>query len=278
MPDGQECRLTPCPQNQFGIGRSAAGRYDAVMAEQATSRGFLDLHSHLLPGIDDGCTSLAQSLACVRRLIERGFTGTVCTPHIWLQEFPENTPVNIARRVADLQQKLVEHGFEYRLWPGGEVRIAWDTLSWFEQHGVPTLGDSHNVLIDYWGRSWPDYGDIVVDELLAAGYQPVLAHPERMDFDDEEWTTTLDRLTERGAWLQGNLRCLAGGEGPRVQERAQELLTARRYQLVASDMHGPGDLDDRLAGIEAVEHAVGRAALEELLSARPAAIVASARG
>ena len=248
------------------------------MAERASSHGFLDLHSHLLPGIDDGCTSLQQSLACVRRLIERGFTGTVCTPHIWLQEFPENTPATIARRVADLQEQLAEHGFDYPLWAGGEVRIAWDTMSWFEQHGVPTLGDSRAVLIDYWGRSWPDYGDSVVNELLAADYQPVLAHPERMDFDDAEWMSTLDRLTAQGVWLQGNLRCIAGGEGPRVQGRSLKLLSAGRYQLVASDMHGPGDLDDRLAGIAAVESAVGRAALEELLAERPAAMIVSDSG
>jgi protein-tyrosine phosphatase len=245
------------------------------MTDRTHCNGFLDLHSHLLPGIDDGCTSLGQSLACVRRLKEAGFTGTVCTPHIWLDQFPENTPANIAAWVVELRERLSEHSLDYRLWPGGEVRIAWDTVSWFERHGVPTLGDSRAVLIDYWGRSWPEYGDRVVDALFEASYQPVLAHPERMDFDDDEWATTIERLLERGVWLQGNLRCVAGGEGPRPRERTHRLLTTGRYQFVATDMHGPGDLDERLAGIEAIENAIGRAALLDLLAARPKAIVSN---
>ena len=101
--------------------------------------GFIDLHSHLLPGIDDGCVTLEQSLACVRRLMERGFTGTACTPHIWLEQFPANVPANISRWVEELSGHLGEQGLEYRLWPGGEVRIARDTVAWFEEHGVPTL-------------------------------------------------------------------------------------------------------------------------------------------
>ncbi|HUG93674.1 MAG TPA: CpsB/CapC family capsule biosynthesis tyrosine phosphatase [Planctomycetaceae bacterium] len=243
------------------------------MTDTAPPNGFLDLHSHLLPGIDDGCVTLEQSLACVRRLIDRGFVGSVCTPHIWLSGFPENTPVNISGWVARLQARLDGDGLDYRLWPGGEVRIARDTVSWFEQHGVPTLGASRAVLIDYWGRQWPEYGDGVIEHLFEAGYQPVLAHPERMDFDDAEWTTTIDRLIAAGVWLQGNLRCLAGVEGPQPRERMQRLLTAGRYQLVATDLHGPGDLDARLAGIEAVERSAGRAAVRRLLAERPAEIL-----
>ena len=235
--------------------------------------GFLDLHSHLLPGIDDGCVTLEHSLECVRRLLEHGFTGTVCTPHVWLNEFPENTPANIAARVARLEEQLVEQGLDYRLWPGGEVRIAADTTAWFEQHGVPTLGPSRAVLVDYWGRSWPDYADQVIEYLFAAGYQPVLAHPERMDFDDAEWDGTIERLRTAGVWLQGNLRCIAGAEGPQPQQRMRRLLAAGRYHVVATDMHGPHDLDGRLAGIRTVEAAAGGAALHELLAARPAEIL-----
>jgi protein-tyrosine phosphatase len=232
--------------------------------------GFIDLHSHLLPGIDDGCVTLEQSLACVRRLIERGFVGTVCTPHIWLQQFPANVPANISRWVDGLREALDAVGLEYGLWPGGEVRIARDTVEWFEEHGVPTLGPSRAVLIDYWGRDWPDYGDRVIEYLLDAELQPVLAHPERMDFPDAEWHATIDRLQALGVWLQGNLRCIAGGEGPQPQRRMRGLLTEDRYHLVATDMHGPVELDGRLAGMHTIEQTAGAAGLRALLAERPA--------
>jgi len=233
----------------------------------------IDLHSHLLPGIDDGCPTVEESLACVRSLVEHGFTGTVCTPHMAISAFPENTPDNVAGRVRALQDQLNAAGFEYQLWTGGELRIADDTLSWLREHGVPTLGPSRHVLVDYWGSQWPAYADAVIEYLLQEGYHPILAHPERMDFEDREWDAVLHRLPQSGVSLQGNLKCLAGREGRRVGLRAQRLLSEDRYRLLATDMHGTTDLADRLAGLYVAEQLVGKAKLRELLAAIPQEIL-----
>lgn len=239
--------------------------------------GLIDLHSHLLPGIDDGCRTLEESLACVRTLLDHGFMGTVCTPHVGMSVFPKNIPANIAKQVGVLQQQLHAAGLEYQLWPGGELRIDEDTLFWLREHGVPTLGPSRKVLIDYWGSQWPGYADPVVEHLLQEDYHPILAHPERMDFEDHEWEFVLRRLQQKGVWLQGNLKCLAGREGPRVGQRAQRLLSEDRYRVLATDMHGTPDLADRLAGLSAVQQQVGTAKLRELLADGPHEIVAPAR-
>jgi protein-tyrosine phosphatase len=238
-----------------------------------SATGFIDVHSHLLPGIDDGCRSLDDSLACVETLIRHGFTGTVCTPHMAVWQFPANTPAHVADLVAALQEQLDRAGLEYRLWAGGEVRIGEGTVSWFEEHGVPTLGASRCVLIDYWGRSWPACGDRVIEFLFDLGYQPILAHPERMDFEDREWRTILDRLDRAGVRLQGNLKCLAGREGPKTLDRACRLLRANRYDLLATDMHRPDDLDDRLAGLEIVRDETGSAGQMSLLRDRPSEVI-----
>jgi protein-tyrosine phosphatase len=238
---------------------------------------FIDLHSHLLPGIDDGCRNVAESLACVRKLLDNGFTGTVCTPHMGIDAFPENVLDNIAIRVETLQEQLLAAGLEYQLWTGGELRIADDTIAWLREHGVPTLGPSRSVLVDYWGSQWPDYADSVIEHLLKEGYRPILAHPERMDLKDHEWDAVLGRLQQIGVPLQGNLRCIAGGEGPRVAARARRLLSENRYQFVATDMHGTPDLPDRLAGLTAVEKQVGREKLCELLALAPFEILAASR-
>ena len=237
--------------------------------------GLLDLHSHLLPGIDDGCRSLEDSLACARELLKHGFAGTVCTPHMAVRDFPGNTPRNVARRVQALQEQFDAAGLEYRLWAGGEVRIADGTVGWFQEHGVPTLGDGRCVLIDYWGDCWPDCGDPVIEYLFENGYQPILAHPERMNFADEEWSAVLQRLESSGVWLQGNLKCIAGREGTRIQERSHRLLESNRYRLLATDMHGPADLHDRLAGLEAVERRAGDAVLARMLGKSPQEILAT---
>lgn len=237
--------------------------------------GLIDLHSHLLPGVDDGCRTLEESLACVRNLVEHGFSGSVCTPHMAIGDFAENTPANIAGRVRILQEQLKVARLDYELWAGGELRIADDTLSWLGEHGVPTLGPSHHVLVDYWGSHWPACADAVIEHLLREGFHPILAHPERMDFEDRDWTAVLNRLQEDGVLLQGNLRCIAGLEGPRVGRRARRLLSEDRYRLLATDMHGPADLADRLAGLSVVAEQVGLTKQRELLAIGPREIVAA---
>jgi protein-tyrosine phosphatase len=173
-----------------------------------------------------------------------------------------------------LQDQLRAAGVEYQLWPGGELRIAEETLDWMQQYGIPTLGTSRNVLVDYWGNHWPTFADTVIERLLEQGYQPILAHPERMDLDDREWEAVLRRLEHISIRFQGNLRCLAGREGPRVAERASRLLREDRYKVLATDMHGVPDLGDRLAGISAVVEQVGAVKFRDLLVDAPHEIIA----
>lgn len=231
--------------------------------------GRIDLHSHLLPGIDDGCRSLDDSLECVRQLREQGYIGSVCTPHVFLTLFPDNTPENIARGVEMLRGELAAAGIDYHLWPGGELRIAPQTIEWLESVGVPTLGESRAVLFDFWGQDWPPYADFLCDWLLERGYQPILAHPERMGLPLPLLTPLLDDLQSRGVLLQGNLNSISGGEGPQARQIALELLKDGRYHLIASDMHRPNKLAGRFAGLQMLEEQIGSEQVREYLELRP---------
>ncbi|MEM7810305.1 MAG: CpsB/CapC family capsule biosynthesis tyrosine phosphatase [Planctomycetota bacterium] len=241
--------------------------------------GFIDLHSHLLPGLDDGCVDVGESLACVRRLIEAGFVGTVCTSHMAVGFLPHVTPTAVADGVARLRSVLADEGIDYRLWTGGELRLGTETPAWLDRHGVPTLGDGPYVLTDYWGDmgrggDWPDACEETLDRLLADGYRPILAHPERMTHrDDDALDTLLDRLTAKGVLLQGNLKPLAGRDAPGTLERATRYLSAGRYFTLAVDMHRPDSLEDRLAGIDAVRTRAGDDAVRRLLAERPREIL-----
>jgi protein-tyrosine phosphatase len=235
--------------------------------------GLIDTHSHLLPGIDDGCRTVDESVECVRTLMDHGFTGTVCTPHMAIRDFPDNIPVKIAEQVSVLAEQLRAFGLRYDLWAGGELRLAEHTLAWLQEFGVPTLGPSRHVLIDFWGTRWPAYADQIIDHLLQEGYQPMLAHPERMDFENRHWDAVLRRLEHSGVGLQGNLRCLAGREGPRIAERATCLLRENRYRVLAVDMHGTPDLPDRLAGLSTVREQFGAAKLRDLMADAPQRII-----
>jgi protein-tyrosine phosphatase len=234
---------------------------------------FIDIHSHLLPGVDDGCPSLDDSLACVRQLIAAGFVGTICTPHYWLEMYARNTPREIQRRVEQLSEQIDAAGLRYALWPGAEVRIAPSTISWFEEHGVPVLAGSRYVLIDYWGNTWPDYGHAVIEYLRQNNYRPILAHPERMGLEGDELEAVRVELAEMGVIFQGNLNSLAGGEGRRAQVRMERWLDDDRYHIIATDMHGPMGLVARLGAIELLRRRAGAEQTGRLLGETPAAIV-----
>ena len=213
--------------------------------------GRIDMHSHLLPGVDDGCSTVEESIACVRRLIEAGFTGTICTPHILPDMFPGNTPANIRRMTANLQEDLENEGLFYQLWPGGELRASQSIIPWMKDHGVPTLADSRCVLIDFWAEKWPKWALKLFEWLLAENYQPILAHPERIGccYRDPK---KLAQVVKMGVWLQGNCRSFTGEDGYGADQLIRQLLDANAYLFLALDMHGPNSLEARLDGMQLI--------------------------
>lgn len=216
----------------------------------------IDVHSHMLPGIDDGCEDLEQSLESVVRLQAYGYVGTVCTPHIWPDLFPGNTPSHIQGLTVQLQRELKARGIDYRLWPGGELRLFKGAIKWLGQHGVPTLAGTGYVLCDLWEDRWPRHADQTLDYLLEQGYTPILAHPERMNLDGK-LPGQLDALAERGVLLQGNFNCFTGDEGHLAAERVRRFLQEDRYALMAMDMHRPDALDTRLEGLDIMSREFG---------------------
>lgn len=262
---------------------SSPGRYRHGVASPIPSkhsvlpaRGLIDAHNHLLPGLDDGCTNVDESLACVREMIEAGYVGAICTPHGGPGIAPDNTPERIAEATAELRDAIEHEGLRFPLLPGCELSLTPALSGWIEEHGIQALGavgDARErgagaVLFDYWGNAWTDWCDKFVDTLLALGLTPVLAHPERMGIHDG-WLELLDRLTERGVLLQGNLRSLVGKDGLLVQFRAEQLLDLNRYEMMALDAHRQACLRPRLDGCKRLRAGWGRKKARRLLEVGP---------
>lgn len=238
--------------------------------------GRIDIHSHMLPGIDDGCDTIEESLASIAMLQGAGFVGTICTPHLWPDMFPDNTPANIQRWTEALTGVLAQRGIEYALWPGGELRLFKGVIDWMRSHGVPTLAGSRYVLLDFWEDKWPKYVDQGLDWLLAEGYQPILAHPERIGIaDTDKLVKHLDDITARGVLLQGNFRCMTGEDGYLPDQRIRQFLQESRYWLLAMDMHRPDALPSRLDGMQMVVEEFGQQALDLMTIDRPRIVLAN---
>jgi protein-tyrosine phosphatase len=240
--------------------------HDMIPLLPATGR--IDLHSHLLPDVDDGCASIEQSLACIEELQAHGYVGSVCTPHVWGELFPDNTPARIGRWVDRLRDRLLQDGVHYHLWAGGEVRLFDGVVSWMKVHGVPTLAGSNCVLTDFWEERWPAHVDRTFAWLLDEGYTPVLAHPERLPCPDD-LIERLDELAAMGVLLQGNFKPVTGDEGLGPMTIARRLLDEDRYVFMALDMHRPDSLASRFEGLRLLERELGPARVSRYTESAP---------
>jgi len=235
--------------------------------------GRIDIHGHLLPAIDDGCTQPQQAVQTIRALIDRGYTAAVCTPHIWPELFPGNTPEHIEQWTRQLSDRLADEAIEFQLLPGGEVRLFKDAVKWMKVNGVPTLGASKAVLLDTWDHGFPRHAHKTIDWLLAEGYRPVLAHPERSRMG-ASFAKVVDRLARQGVLFQGNFMPFTGHDLPGSRELAFRFLDEGRYALLALDLHRPDTLPSRLDGIDLIEKRIGTEALDRLISENPRRLLA----
>lgn len=218
--------------------------------------GRVDIHSHLLVAVDDGCVSVADAVKSVQTLKAHGYVASICTPHIFPRLYPDNTAENIRAWTREMQQYLDSQQLDYQLWAGGEVRLLKDSVAWFKDHELPTLAGTRYVLTDFWVDRWQRWLDDAYDWLLSEGYKPILAHPERSAIGDLD--KHLDDLAARGVLLQGNFRCMTGEDGYIADKRIREYLQAGRYTFLALDMHCPDTLESRLDGIKLVEQEFSR--------------------
>jgi protein-tyrosine phosphatase len=237
------------------------------LAEPIKGIGRVDVHSHLIPGVDDGCQTLDESLECARLLVSEGYTHSFCTPHVW-PSLPLNTPDNIRRMVADLQIALEHAHIPLRVLPGGEINLREDTLHTASESLVTYDMAGRFVLIDLWAEKLPPFFAPNVRWLQSRGAKVILAHPERMRAVQIN-PGLADTFAELGLLLQGNLQCF--GDPPHAETRrvAEQYLGEGRYFMLGSDLHNLRSLPVRIAGLYRVAELVGEEGLWNLTSENP---------
>jgi protein-tyrosine phosphatase len=231
------------------------------------SPGRFDVHSHLLPGIDDGCASLSESIVCARELLRAGYTHSFCTPHFW-PNLTHNTVANVRAAVMDLQRELDAAAVPLKLYPGGELVLRADLVDQ-RVEDLPTFNMAGKYLIfDLWAERLPGWFGPTVRWLQSHGLKVILAHPERMRAVQLE-PDLADFFAEIGLLLQGNLQCL--GDPPRAATRqvAERYLAEDRYFLLGMDLHNHGSMPIRLAGLQKAIELVGNEKVDELTVRNP---------
>ncbi|HEX4124993.1 MAG TPA: CpsB/CapC family capsule biosynthesis tyrosine phosphatase [Tepidisphaeraceae bacterium] len=233
--------------------------------------GRIDVHNHLLPGIDDGCKTVEESLTCARRLVEAGYTHVFCTPHIW-PSLPGNTVSAIAAATRALQSAIDVAGIGLTLMPGGENNLRAQTPA-IPPGELVTYGLSGKyILFDFWADRLPAFFEAGIAHYQAHGLTPILAHPERLLLVQRD-PEIVESFAEKGLLLQGNLQCFSDPAGADTRRCAERFLAEGRYFMLGTDLHGPATLDCRLDGLARVARLVDAATLTRLTRDNPLRLV-----
>ena len=234
----------------------------------------IDLHCHLLPGIDDGAPDLEASVAMARAAVEGGVEAIVATPHV-SGHYP-NDPKGFAARVAEVQAALDAASVALRVHTGAEV--AFSMLGDLDEEGLraATLGGGSYLLLEppYTGPA--PFLDRMVFDLQLRGYQVVLAHPERIQAFQRD-VDVVERLVDQGVLCSVTAMSAAGRFGKGVQKVTGELLRRGLVHNLASDAHDASYRSPGLAPVleEACRHFPGlQEALDWMTVGVPRAILA----
>jgi len=195
----------------------------------------LDLHCHVLPGVDDGAIDLRDALALADDAVEQGCRAICATSHLWENLF--DTSAALLEREYDEYVKAVRReGIPLEVFPGAENFLGQMAPEEFAEKSVPLGPGRKYVLFDFSLRAVPDHvGDTIV-ALLAGGRVPLIAHPER----NLELQADPSRVAEwiaQGARIQVNAPSLLGLLGRAAQESAEHLLESGAAHVLASDAH-----------------------------------------
>lgn len=191
----------------------------------------VDIHSHLLPGIDDGAADMERSVKYIHALQELGFEKLICTPHIFSDLYP-NHPGTIFPVLDQVVQEIRKSGFSVKLDAAAEYMAD----STFNAHkGLMTLPGNHILIEMSYLAETPNIDQIIFD-LQVEGYQVVLAHPERYFFYYKN-PGRYQQFKDKGCLLQLNLLSVTGYYGKGVKVVAEQLLKAGLYDCAGTDMH-----------------------------------------
>lgn len=195
----------------------------------------IDIHNHILPGIDDGSRDMTMSVDMAKIFLDQGVKKIIATPHyiqgVTTNSFAENKVI-----LADFRGRLKEENIPLEVYLGHEIMISPDIIRALEEKHIASLNNTSYVLVELPMLDMPIYTDSILYELLVRGYQPIIAHPERYAPVVED-PSVLFELVEKGALAQLNLPSLEGKYGKKIAKTAQLLLEHNLIHFVSSDAH-----------------------------------------
>ncbi len=227
----------------------------------------IDIHSHIIPGVDDGSQDMRTTMDMAVIAAGDGIRTIAATPHIQSDVL---TPTMIMEKVTALNERLAETGIPLTVVTGGEV-ASFLPVSLMKQFSINGNG---YILLEFPHTHLPISAKDTVSQLIATGLKVIIAHPERNPTVIRKPETLIDLIENTGAYIQLTANSITGGFGPAVKACAKHLLKIRIRGVIASDAHSAGFRKPQLSdGFEAASKIVGRELAEKMVNENPLAVI-----
>ncbi len=207
---------------------------DEMFPSQHEMQLEVDLHSHLIPGIDDGAAKIDDSIAMIWRLKLLGYKKLIITPHVMSHRYP-NTARDIKIGLYKLQEELKRRLFDIKIEVAAEYYFDDHLMGLLDSRDILTFGNK-NILFEMSYAIRPANLERGIQKMKASGYQPVLAHPERYLFMQGD-LAGYEKIKNMGVLLQMNINSLGGFYGKGAKQTANELVAEGMVDFIGSDAH-----------------------------------------
>jgi protein-tyrosine phosphatase len=217
-----------------GIFQNIFGKKEKVLESFNMAVLKTDVHSHFIPGIDDGSKSLEDSLELIGEMEKLGYSKVITTPHI-MSDYYRNTPKIILGGLDLVRNALAKAGSKMQIEAAAEYYIDFDFQEKINEKKLLTFGDNY-VLFEMPFIGEPKILNTVIFDMQMAGYKPVLAHVERYEFWHKEYEK-IQALKEKGVLLQLNINSLSGYYSPQTRKMAEKMIDENMFDFLGSDCH-----------------------------------------
>ncbi|MGF6953414.1 protein-tyrosine phosphatase [Neobacillus sp. B4I6] len=195
----------------------------------------IDLHCHILPGVDDGARDLSESIEMAKKAVEQGIHTIIATPH-HLNNRYENPKQTIIDRVRELNKILLDEKIDLNVLPGQETRIYGEMVEGYETGEILPIDNTQYVLVEFSSSHVPRYTEKLFYDLQMKGLIPVIVHPERNQ-EIIERPELLYKLVKKGALTQVTAASVCGDFGKKIKTFSLQLIEANLIHFIASDAH-----------------------------------------
>ena len=234
--------------------------------------GFVDLHCHILPALDDGAKDMDKTKEMLKIAYEEGIRRIIATPHFFASKKSASLE-RIEETIREVESRMEEWGFYIKLYPGNEIYYRSEVAELLEEGKIATMAGSQYVLVEFDPMTEYSYLRDGILKLDSYGYIPILAHTERYEclFEKKE---RLQRVKDHGGLIQVNASSFQGGMFDEMAKRAKYIMKNDLLDFIGTDAHSTGKRSPRMKDTASYLYKkLGNHKAEKILVHNPQAVI-----